>query len=85
MRKKISAKILVHVVYEECLKRNGIFEYFDSFTHADEVLRRKGYPDIYELSAGRMNVDRDKCIVFEDVVAAVKLPEPAPRPLRNAG
>lgn len=60
------------VVYEECLKRNGIFEYFDSFTHADEVLRRKGYPDIYELSAGRMNVDRDKCIVFEDVVAAVK-------------
>ena len=36
------------------------------------MLRRKGYPDIYELSAGRMNVDRDKCIVFEDVVAAVK-------------
>jgi HAD superfamily hydrolase (TIGR01509 family) len=59
-------------VFTQCLKNNGIYDYFDSITQADEVARRKGYPDIYELSASRMNAARDKCIVFEDVLAAVK-------------
>jgi HAD superfamily hydrolase (TIGR01509 family) len=59
-------------VYATCLKNNGIYEYFDSFTHADEVSRRKGFPDIYELSAQRMGVSTGKCIVFEDVLPAVR-------------
>jgi HAD superfamily hydrolase (TIGR01509 family) len=59
-------------VYATCLKNNGIYEYFDSFTHADEVSRRKGFPDIYELSAHRMGVLAGKCIVFEDVLPAVR-------------
>ena len=41
-------------LYEPCLKRNGIYDLFDSFTQSDEVKRGKGFPDVYELAA-------DKC------------------------
>lgn len=59
-------------VYEGCLRNNRIYDYFDSFTEADEVERRKGFPDIYELAAARMDVAVDECIVFEDVYEAVR-------------
>lgn len=59
-------------IFAQCLKNNGIYDYFDSFTQTDEVERRKGFPDVYELAASRMNAAKQKCIVFEDVYAAVK-------------
>lgn len=59
-------------MYEQCLKNNDIYGYFDTFTHADEVTRRKGYPDIYQLAARRMGADVKECIVFEDIIHAVR-------------
>ena len=61
-----------HELYDQCLKNNGIYDYFDSFTQSDEVERLKGFPDIYEKSAERMGVSKEECIVFEDVYQAVK-------------
>ena len=61
-----------HELYDQCLKNNGIYDYFDSFTQSDEVERLKGFPDIYEKAAERMGVPKEKCIVFEDVYQAVK-------------
>ena len=61
-----------HELYDQCLKNNGIYDYFDSFTQSDEVERLKGFPDIYEKSAERMGVPKEECIVFEDVYQAVK-------------
>jgi len=59
-------------LYEKCLKRNGIYEFFDSFTQTDEVLRGKNFPDVYERAALKCGVKNEDCIVFEDVLAAIK-------------
>ena len=55
-----------HTLFEKCLKRNGIYDLFDSFTETHEVERGKGYPDVYELAALRCQTDTAHCIVFED-------------------
>lgn len=52
------------------LKNNGITEYFDNVTTLREVSRGKGFPDIYDLAADKMQVSRQKrenCVVFEDI------------------
>lgn len=54
------------------LKSNGISKYFDNITTVREVNRGKGFPDIYNLAANRMNLHNSKCIVFEDIYKAAK-------------
>ncbi|OPJ55503.1 HAD family hydrolase [Clostridium oryzae] len=54
------------------LKNNGIFDYFDSITTTNEVSRGKDYPDVYLLAAKKLNEDPKSCIVFEDILPAVK-------------
>lgn len=53
------------------LKKNNIYHYFDSITTVDEVKRGKNFPDIYLLAAKKLNVQPEKCIVFEDILPAV--------------
>ncbi|MDZ5001604.1 HAD-IA family hydrolase, partial [Clostridium perfringens] len=57
---------------EVTLKRNNIYHFFDSITTTEEVKKSKDNPDIYLLSAKKLNVDPNKCLVFEDIVQAVK-------------
>ena len=57
---------------EVTLKNNGIYEYFDAISTSDEVKKSKENPDIYLLSAKKLNVDPKDCIVFEDIPKAVK-------------
>lgn len=57
---------------EATLKNNNIYDYFDSITISEEVGVSKANPDIYLLSAQKLNVDPKECIVFEDIVQAVK-------------
>lgn len=59
-------------LYEVCLKHNGIYEYFDSFTETDEVNKGKDSPAIYYLAAKKLNLSPEECIVFEDILPAVK-------------
>lgn len=57
---------------EAALKKNGIYEYFDAISTSEEVQKSKENPDIYLLSAQKLNVDPKDCIVFEDIPQAVK-------------
>lgn len=50
----------------------GIYEYFDEITTTDEAKRGKNFPDVYLLSAKKLGVDPNQCIVFEDIINAVK-------------
>lgn len=57
---------------EACLKSNGIYDYFDSITTTDEVANGKNCPDVYLLAAKKINVAPKNCIVFEDILPAIK-------------
>ena len=57
---------------EACLKNNDIYEYFDSITITDEVSNGKDCPDVYLLAASKLDVNPKDCLVFEDILPAVK-------------
>lgn len=57
---------------EIVLKKNGIYDLFDSISTTDEVTRGKDFPDIYLLAAKRLNLQPEDCAVFEDILPAVK-------------
>ena len=57
---------------EACLKNNDIYDYFDSITITDEVNNGKDHPDVYLLAAKRLNINPKECIVFEDLLPAIK-------------
>ncbi|MCY6371987.1 HAD family hydrolase [Clostridium ganghwense] len=59
------------LLLEAALKATGIYEYFDVITRTDEVSRGKQFPDVYLLTAERLGVKPDECIVFEDILPAV--------------
>ncbi len=55
-----------------CLKNNSVLELFDAFCSTDEVERGKEYPDVFELAAERLQIAPHRCIVFDDVLPAIK-------------
>lgn len=57
---------------EATLKNNDIYHYFDAITVTEEVKKSKSNPDVYLLAASKINVKPENCLVFEDVVQAVK-------------
>ncbi len=57
---------------EAVLKSNGIYHYFDSITLTNEVSRGKNFPDVYLLAAEKLGIKPEECIVFEDILPAVK-------------
>lgn len=57
---------------EATLKNHKIYHYFDAITTTEEVNKAKNYPDIYLLSAKKLGVNPEDCLVFEDIVQAVK-------------
>jgi HAD superfamily hydrolase (TIGR01509 family) len=60
------------MLLELVLRNNGIYEYFDSITTTIEVDRGKNHPDVYLLSAQKLGALPSECIVFEDILPAVK-------------
>lgn len=54
-------------LFVECLKRNGVYDYFHSFTETSEVSRGKGFPDIYIKAAEKLGFAPNECAVFEDL------------------
>ena len=59
-------------LYKPCLLHNGIYERFDALCSTEQVERGKEYPDIFLFAADVLQVAPSKCIVFEDVLPAVK-------------
>ncbi|MGH4137285.1 HAD family hydrolase [Clostridium sp.] len=57
---------------EAVLKANDIYHYFDSITLTSEVSRGKNFPDVYLLAAEKLGVKPEECVVFEDILPAVK-------------
>lgn len=57
---------------EVALKKNDIYHFFDSITTTDEVLRGKDFPDVYLLAAKKLSVPPKDCVVFEDILPAIK-------------
>lgn len=60
------------LLLETCLKANEIYDYFDSITLTSEVSRGKDFPDVYLLSADKLSVAPENCVVFEDLLPAVQ-------------
>lgn len=60
------------LLYEPCLRNNGIYEYFHSFTETEEVARGKDFPDIYIKAAEKLGCRPEECIVFEDIIPALQ-------------
>lgn len=58
--------LLNNKINSESLKRNC------PLTTIEEVDRGKGFPDIYLLSAEKMGVSAEECIVFEDIPLAIE-------------
>ncbi len=57
---------------EACLKNNEIYDYFDSITTTDEVSNGKNCPDVYLLAADKLGIKPKDCLVFEDILPAIK-------------
>ncbi len=56
---------------ETVLKANGILNFFDVIIAGEGDLRGKPFPDIFLAAANHMNVEPERCLVFEDVHAGV--------------
>ena len=56
------------LLFLPALKRLGIFSFFDAYTTLSEVTRSKRFPDIFLLSAKRLAVNPQNCVVFDDVI-----------------
>lgn len=54
------------------LKRNGIYDLFDSFVTVRDVKRGKGFPDIYEKAAENLSLTAKDCVVFEDILKGIE-------------
>lgn len=58
-------------LYEAALEHHDIRKFFDVFATTIETKRGKGYPDVYELACRRLGIDKDDCVVFEDIVEGI--------------
>jgi len=54
------------------LRNNGIDNFFDAICRTDEVGHGKSHPDVFLLTAKKIGVSPRDCLVFEDILAAVK-------------
>ncbi|MDR1213722.1 MAG: HAD family phosphatase [Propionibacteriaceae bacterium] len=54
------------------LARHGLTDLFEVVCAADEVDRGKHNPQIYRLAARRLGLPPSRCLVFEDVLAAIR-------------
>ena len=59
-------------LYKPCLLNNQVYGLFDVLCSTDQVERGKEYPDIFLYVADELGVNPKDCIVFEDVLPAVK-------------
>jgi 16S rRNA pseudouridine516 synthase len=57
---------------EVVLKSHNIHSYFDTIVTSCEAKKGKPAPDVYLMAAKNLNIENEKCLVFEDVPAGIK-------------
>ena len=57
---------------ELALRSHGIYDWFDVICNSNEVGCGKSRPDVFLLAAQKLGVDPRDCVVFEDILDAVK-------------
>lgn len=55
-----------------CLANNDVLGLFDVLCSTDEVMHGKEYPDVFLLASQRLGTPSSHCIVFDDVLPAIK-------------
>jgi beta-phosphoglucomutase len=50
----------------------GLREYFDAFVSGNDLSKSKPDPEIFELSAKRVDVPPERCVVFEDAESGIE-------------
>lgn len=60
------------ILVETSLKKNNIYDFFNTIVTANDVKKNKSFPDIYLLAAKRLNIAPNHCIVFEDILPAIQ-------------
>jgi mannitol-1-/sugar-/sorbitol-6-/2-deoxyglucose-6-phosphatase len=53
------------------LERTGIRHFFDVIVMGDEIERGKPHPDIYLITAEKLQVNSNSCLVIEDALAGI--------------
>jgi beta-phosphoglucomutase family hydrolase len=53
------------------LEELGLIDYFGAIVTADDIAKGKPDPEIFLLAAKRLDVDPERCVVFEDSIAGV--------------
>lgn len=59
------------ILAEPVLKNNGVYDCFDMICYTSEVGLDKRHPDIYLLTAKKLGVKPEECIVFEDIIDGI--------------
>lgn len=59
-------------LYKPCLLNNHIYEMFDALCSTEQVSRGKEYSDVFLFAARCLDILPKDCLVFEDVLPAVK-------------
>ena len=57
---------------EAVLKKREIYNLFDTIVTTEEAKKSKSNPDVYLMAAARLDVKPSECIVFEDIIEAVR-------------
>lgn len=60
-------------IAEISLKKNQIYNLFDLIITTEDTTRGKAFPDIYLLAADKLNLAPKDCVVFEDILPAIKV------------
>ena len=59
-------------LYEPALRANGIMDCFDAFISTTQTPYGKSKPDVYLMAAEALNTEPRDCIVFEDILTAIR-------------
>ena len=59
-------------LYELALRNHGIYDWFSVICNSGEVGYGKSRPDVFLLTAQRLGVQPRDCVVFDDILEAVK-------------
>ena len=59
-------------LYEPCMKRLGIFDYFDFIVDVNSVKEGKHSPRIYEIINENFNIDKSNTVVVEDIYTSLQ-------------